>query len=479
MSDAMTVLKYDICIIGAGSAGLSVAAAASMLGLKVALIEKKQMGGDCLNTGCVPSKALLAAAKKAEEINSAPAFGVDAGKARIDYKQVQAHVADVIRQIAPMDSVERYEGMGADIYGAAAYFESAKKVILEGLNIAIEAKKFVIAVGGRPFVPPIDGLEKNGFYTNETIFQAPKKPDQLLIIGGGPIGIEMAQAHQRLGSQVTLISDQTILPSDDPELVEVVRRKLISEGVQLIEGARLSNIDGGFVHFEKDGAEAHAKFSDILVATGRRPNLVNLGLKKAGIDYNEHGITVNDRLQTSQSHIYAMGDCARHPEKGQPQFTHMASYHAGVIVKNILFKLPSKIDYSNVPHVTYCDPELGWTGMSEAGAREKHGDKIQILRWPYMENDRARAERRLDGATKLIAYKGKIIGGGIVGPHAGEQLPLISLAVQKKLSISDLSGLIVPYPTTVEVVKRAAGDYLKNKLFSDLVKKIVRFLARF
>ena len=423
----------------------------------------------------------MASAKKAADIKKAHLFGVDVSSPRIEYKEVQEHIHDVISQIAPMDSVERYEGMGADVYQAEGYFENAHHLILAGKEFKIKAKKFVIAVGNRPVDPQIPGLLETGFYNNETIFKAPKKPSNLIVIGAGPIGVEMAQAHARLGCDVTIITDSTFLPKSDPEFSNIVQKSLLQDGVQIIENATVEKVESGHLiyHFGDDTTQEKIRYNSIFVAAGRQPNLANLGLSKAGIEYSPQGILVDDTLRTNHKHIYAIGDCAYHPTKGQPQFTHIASYHASLVIKNMLFRLPVKLDYKTLPYVTYSDPELAWTGLSEIEAIAKYGDKLNILRWPYHENDRARAERRLDGMTKILVYKGRVVGGGIVGPHAGDMLPTLILAIQKKIKVSELAGMIVPYPTYAEVIKRASGDYFKNKLFSAFTKKLVRYLFDF
>ncbi len=492
---------YDICVIGAGSGGLSITAATAQLGLNVVLIEKGEMGGDCLNTGCVPSKALLAAAKRAHDVqktvitpDSTPddilnAMGVTSKQPDIDYMAVQHHVAEVIAGIAPHDSVERFEGLGAKVIKGRASFIDKDTVSIDGTDITVKAKKFVIATGSAPFIPPIKGLENSGFVTNEEIFSLPEQPKHLIVIGGGPIGVEMAQAHRRLGSDVTIITDQKVLPRDDAELSIFVRKSLEKDGIHMIEHARITEIKGAspkvsieYTH-GKEGEETAHKItgSHILLATGRRPALSNLGLAKAGVQYTNRGITVDAKLRSvSQKHIYAVGDCV-----GGPQFTHIAGYHAGVVVKNMLFKIPAKVDYRALPYVTYTDPELAQTGLTEAQAVEQYGaDKITVLRFSFKDNDRARATRKTEGMIKIIAFKkgfrkNRIIGAGIVGENAGELIQLWTLAIHKNLKIADIATYISPYPTLGEISKRVAGSYYTPTLFSEKTQKIVKFLFRF
>lgn len=493
--------KYDICVIGAGSGGLSITAAAAQLGLNVVLIEKGEMGGDCLNTGCVPSKALLAAAKRAHDVqktvitkDSSPedvlnAMGVTSKQPDIDYMAVQHHVAEVIAGIAPHDSVERFEGLGAKVIKGRASFIDKDTVSIDGTDITVTAKKFVIATGSAPFIPPIKGLENSGFVTNEEIFSLPEQPNHLIVIGGGPIGVEMAQAHRRLGSDVTIITDQKVLPRDDAELSIFVRQSLEKDGIQMIEHAHIKEIKGAspkvtidYTSVKDDTETAHKlSGSHILLATGRRAALSNLGLAKAGIQYTNKGITVDAKLRcVSRKHIYAVGDCV-----GGPQFTHIAGYHAGIVVKNMLFKIAAKVDYRTLPYVTYTDPELAQTGLTEAQAIAQYGpSKITVLRFSFKENDRARATRKTNGMIKIIAFKkgfrkNRIIGAGIVGENAGELIQLWTLAIHKNLKIADIATYISPYPTLGEISKRVAGSYYTPTLFSEKTQKIVKFLFRF
>ena len=467
-------IETDICVIGAGSAGLSVAAGAVQMGARVVLIEKDKMGGDCLNTGCVPSKALLAAAKHAQAMRDPEPFGVTPVEPSVDFAAAMAHVQDVIKGIEPHDSVERFEGLGVQVLLGAAQFRSQRDLTVG--DRTVRAKKFVIATGSRASVPPIPGIDETDHFTNENIFENREKPRHLLIVGGGPIGMEMAQAHRRLGSEVTVFELGRALPKDDPDLAAVVIARLTDEGVTLREGVQIERVEGktGDISVHLKGDEI-VTGSHLLIAAGRTPNVDALGLDAAGVVYSKKGVEVDARLRTSNKDIYAIGDA-----KGGLMFTHLAGYDAGIAIRNILFKLPSKADYSAMPWVTYTDPELGQVGLTESQARELHGADVRATTWSYAENDRARADRTTDGLIKVVTGKrGKILGAGIAGALAGELLQPWQIAVAKGYKMGDMAGIIAPYPTYSEVSKRAAGSYFTEALFSERTKKIVRLLLKF
>ncbi len=470
------VLKPDLCVIGAGSGGLSVAAGAAQLGADVVLLERHKMGGDCLNYGCVPSKALLAAAKRAQTMRKVAPFGIQPVEPEIDHRAVLAHVHEVIAAIEPNDSVERFSGLGVKVMLTEGRFKDKSTLLADGVEI--KARRFVIAAGSQPAIPPIPGLDTTPYFTNETIFEAPGFLKHLIIIGGGPIGLEMAQAHRRLGSEVTVIEAVTPLIKDDEEVRYVVLNRLSEEGVRILDKARLERTEpfaGGVrVTFTKDGQSYSLDGSHLLLAVGRKPNLEGLNLDAAGIKYERGGITVNSGLKTTNSRVYAIGDIA-----GGPQFTHVAGYHASVVVKNALFRIPAKADHSTIPWVTFTDPELAHVGLTEADARAKHGNRINVLRWPYTENDRAQAERQTEGFVKVITNKkGKILGASMVGANAGELIQLWSLAMQKKINVSAMASYVAPYPTMMEINKRAAITYFLPKLTSPLIKRVVGWLKK-
>jgi pyruvate/2-oxoglutarate dehydrogenase complex dihydrolipoamide dehydrogenase (E3) component len=470
----MARIDADICVIGAGSAGLSVAAGASQLGARTVLIERGKMGGDCLNYGCIPSKSLIASAKAAAAWKRSAALGVGYQRPDIDGGAVQAHVQGVIEAIAPMDSEERFTALGVTVIRAEARFTGPGE--LRAGDDVIRARRFVVATGSRPSVPPIPGLADLPFLTNETIFEQSTIPERLLVIGGGPIGIELAQAHLRLGARVTVLEVARILPKDDPELVELLRGRLAAEGLALRDGVRIARMerDGAGVAAVLESGERIAG-SHVLVAAGRQPNIEVLALEKAGVKAGPRGIEVDARLRTSNKRIYAMGDVA-----GGPQFTHVAGYHAGIVIRNALFRIPAKVDYSALPWVTYADPELAHAGLGETAAREHHGDDVAILRWTFHENDRAQTECETFGLIKVVARKnGRILGATILGAHAGELIPLWVLAIGQKLKVKAVASMIAPYPTLSEVSKRAAGSFYMPKLFSERTRKIVRLLSWF
>ena len=466
---------FDLVIVGAGSGGLSVAAGAAQLGAKVALIEKHKMGGDCLNYGCVPSKALIAAGEAAQTIRTAGRFGVNGHEPTIDFAKVNAHVHGVIASIAPNDSVERFEKLGCHVIQAAAKFVGPAEIEAGGERLT--ARRFVVATGSRAFVPPIMGIKDIKAYTNETIFDLTEAPGHLIVIGGGPIGIEMAQAHRRLGCKVTVIEVFSIMPKDDPDAVAVVRARLLVEGLALIEGATVEGVsqagNGVAVGVNRNGKSETITGTHLLVAAGRRPNVNDLGLDAAGIAFSPMGIEVDARLRTSNKRVFAIGDVA-----GGYQFTHMAGYHASIVVRNALFNIPAKVDYKAVPWVTYTDPELAQVGKTIAEA-QKTDAAAKATQWSLTENDRAQAERATEGFIKVVTSKsGRIVGATIVGRHAGELLLPWVLAVQKSMSMRDMTGIIAPYPTLSEISKRAAGAYFAPALFSPRTKGLIRFIQR-
>jgi pyruvate/2-oxoglutarate dehydrogenase complex dihydrolipoamide dehydrogenase (E3) component len=470
-------IKADICVIGAGSGGLSVAAGASQMGAKVVLVERGKMGGDCLNYGCIPSKALIAAAHTAQTMRTSNRFGIPSVEPTIDYTAIRDHVRSVIAAIEPNDSVERFTGLGVQVIEAEGRFVSPKA--LEAGEFRIEARRFVIATGSSAMVPPIPGLAETPYLTNETIFGLDERPDHLIVVGGGPIGAELAQAHRRLGAKVTILEMFDFLGKDDPELTAVVRRQFDTEDIDVQTGVKVVKVENKppniTVTIDTDGAEHTITGSHLLIAAGRRPNIDGLDIESAGVDYTPQGVTVDARLRTSNRRIFAMGDVI-----GSLQFTHIAGYHAGIIIRNALFHLPAKVNIRAAPWVTYTDPELAHVGMTEAHARDAGIKGFNVLRWPFHENDRAQAERETNGLIKVIVdRKGRVLGASLAGPHAGELLAPWIMAVDQRQKIGVMAGLIFPYPTLSEISKRVAGSYFTPKLFSERIKRIVRFLQKF
>ncbi|TMJ57826.1 MAG: dihydrolipoamide dehydrogenase [Alphaproteobacteria bacterium] len=466
-------LAPDLCVIGAGSGGLAVVAGAAQMGADVVLIERGAMGGDCLNFGCVPSKSLLAASRVADLGRRGAALGIAYASPRIDFAAVGDSIQRVIAAIAPHDSVERFEGLGVRVLRAEARFTDRRTV--RAGNTEVRPRRFVIATGSQPSVPAIPGLDGVSYMTNETVFANRELPEHLIVIGGGPIGIEMAQAHARLGAQVTVLDVGPLLPRDDPELAAGLAERLSAEGI-------ITHPHIEIIGIERDGEAIRVDLADgsrvtgshLLVAAGRRPNVESLDLPVAEIAATAKGILVDARLRTTNRRAFAVGDVA-----GGPQFTHTALYHAGIVIRNALFRLPAKVDYRALPWVTYTDPELAQVGLTEAAARAAVG-AVRILRWRFAENDRAQTERDTAGLVKVVARRdGRILGASILGAGAGDLILPWALAISQKLKIGALANLIVPYPTRGEASKRAAGSFYTPTLFSARTRGLVRLLARF
>lgn len=467
--------NVDICIIGAGSAGLSLAAGAAQLGAKVVLIEQGKMGGECLNNGCIPSKSLLASAKVANIIKNSQSFGVNASLNEINYAKVREHIHNVMNKIAPHDSAERFNGLGVTVISGKAQFVDPETIKVN--DQLIKARRFVIATGSAPAIPSLQGLSNVAFFTNETIFELQEKPSRLIIIGGGAVGCELAQAFLSLGSSVTLLEAQKILPKDDEELADIIRKQLIQDGLDLYENVKINNIiksDGNVaVIFDSNGTPRTIDGSHILIAAGRKPHLNDLNLEAANVVYNAKGIQVNNRLQTSNKKIFAIGDIA-----SEFHFTHVANYQAGIVLKNILFRCQSKVNYKSLPWVTFTTPELAQVGLTEAAAKQA-GKSIHIVEAEFNENDRAQTELQTAGKIKVILSRfGKILGVSIVGPHAGELIMPWGIAIHQGLSMKAMASLIVAYPTLSEINKAVAINYYKPKLFSGIMKFIVKLLAK-
>src|SRR6516164_6804186 len=461
----------DLCVIGAGSGGLAVAAGAAQMGAEVALVERAAMGGDCLNFGCVPSKSLLAAAHIADLWRHGTALGIAYARPHIDFAAVAESVQRVIAEIAPNDSVERFEGFGVRVLRAEARFTSPRTV--RAGDVEIRPRRFVIATGSQPAIPPIRGLDEVRYLTNESIFANRQLPEHLIVIGGGPIGIEMAQAHRRLGARVTVLDVGPLLPRDDPELSAVLAERLWSEGIVGRPGVEIAEVErAGQVIRVESGEQISG--SHLLIAAGRRPTVEALDLAAAGIASTAKGITVDARLRTTNRRVFAIGDVA-----GGPQFTHVALYHAGIVIWNALFRIPAKVDYRALPWVTYTDPELAQVGLTEAEARAIERAS-RVLRWRFVENDRAQTERETEGMVKVVTRaNGRILGTSILGAGAGDLILPWALAISQKLKIGALANLIVPYPTRGEASKLAAGSYYTPTLFSARTRRLVRFLAHF
>ena len=469
------IIKTDVCVIGAGSAGLSVAVGAAQMGVSVVLIEKNKMGGDCLNTGCIPSKSLLAAAKAAHMSENMSAIGLKAENLIIDHAAVHKHIQDVIKHIAPHDSTERMESLGIKVIHGMAQFINEREIKVG--DTIVKSKRFVIATGSKPIHPEIAGLDKVPFFTNETIFNAQRLLDHLIIIGGGPIGMEMAQAHRRLGSKVTLLEKFTIMPRDDQEAVNVIRRRFKKEGIELVENVDPVQvaINHGVVtvSYRHKGELHSVEGSHLMMAVGRTPNVRKLQLDLAGISYNQKGIVVNEHLRTHNHRIYAIGDVI-----GQQQFTHAGNYHAGIVLRNMLFRMSAKVDPKVIPWVTFTDPELAQAGMTEAACEALHM-VYKVYRFPFEENDRAQCERQTEGLIKVVVDgTEKIIGVTICGHNAGELISFWLLAMAKNVKFKDIARLVLPYPTYSEVHKGITSAYFRPIIFSKKVQWLARFLMK-
>ncbi|MDF1684330.1 MAG: FAD-dependent oxidoreductase [Legionellaceae bacterium] len=478
MTQAAEIISCDIAILGGGAGGLSLAAGAVQLGANVVLVESGKMGGDCLNYGCVPSKALLSAAKSAHHMRNAKTLGVHAKTIKINFQEVMQHVRASIEHIAEHDSVARFEALGVRVIQASGKFINSQT--LEAGAYHIQAKRFVIATGSHAFVPPISGLDSVSYETNETIFNIEILPSHLIVIGGGPIGCELAQAFAMLGSNVTILEGFQILPQDDPDAVGLVRESLKSMGICIYEGIKVSSVKsieskirkGLSVVIESEGEQIHIDGTHLLVATGRRANVDGLGLEASHVKYSDRGIDVDARLRSSNKKIYAMGDVA-----GRYQFTHIANYHAGIVLRNILFKLPVKINTHAVPWVTYTEPELAHVGMLVKNA-EKRPD-LSITTSCVADNDRAVVSGETRGKITVITNrKGRVLGATIVGPDAGELILPWVIAVREKKSLRMFTDTIIPYPTLSEMSKRVAGEFYKPQLFSRKMRNLVRFLLK-
>ena len=469
------LLKPDFCVIGAGSGGLSVAAAAAAFGLSVVLIEKGRMGGDCLNYGCVPSKALIAAAKRVNDSAAARIFGVDT-QPKVDFARTCRHVRKVIAAVGRNDSAQRFVGLGVRVIAGTGHFTDQTTVEIDGIRI--QARRFVIATGSSPAIPPIPGLAQTPYFTNETIFDLSELPSRLVVLGGGSVGLELGQAFHRLGAQVTVIDIARPLARDDAECAQIVVDALIREGVEIRGGAGVKSVRTrqGLVELAVTCGEVEDTVtgSHLLVATGRSPNLDGLGLENAGIAYTKAGITVNRSLQTSNRRVYAIGDAAA----DGMMFTHVANYHAGLVIRHALFRLPAKMSYNTVPWVTFTDPELAHVGLTDEQVRSE-GHRFRVMRWPYCENDRAQAERATSGHIKVVtSARGRILGATIVGAHAGELIAPWALAIKEGLNVRAMAEVVVPYPTLGEINKRAAMLFFASVAANPTIRRIVRWISR-
>lgn len=465
---------FDLAVIGAGASGLTVTAVAAQLGLRVALIERDRMGGDCLNFGCVPSKALLAASHTAQAARAAGRFGLRLGEPHIDWARVHEHVHGVIAAIAPIDSEDRFRRLGATVLRAEARFVASDALSVDGQRVT--ARRIVIAAGSSAAVPAIPGLAQVPYLTNATIFDLAEQPDHLLILGGGPVGLEMADAFAGLGSRVTVVEAATIAGREDPELAGRLRDALSRRGVVLLEGTKVAAVEPGPALILSDGRRIAG--SHLLIAVGRRPNLESLDLAAGNVQATPAGIATDRGLRSATNRrVFAVGDIADPRRIGPRAFTHVGSYHAGIVIRRAVFRLPARLDYAALPRVIYTSPELAQVGLTEAEAQSA-GHQVEVLRWSLAENDRAVAERDTAGLVKLVVSGTRILGAGILAPHAGEMIGLWALAIARRIRLGTLASLVIPYPTRSEAGKRAASNFFAPKLFAPRTKSLVRLLSR-
>ena len=470
--------NYDLIVIGAGSGGISAANLALGLGKKVALVEKKQIGGDCTWFGCVPSKALIKAADVAHKIKNAGHFGLKLDDSSLDSQNVMAHVRAVRESVYEGEKPEIFEGMGIDVIIGAPRFVNNHEIQIDDKTVS--SRSFLISTGSSPYKPPVEGLDTVAYLTNETIFDLESLPKSLAVLGGGPIGTEMASALNRLGVKVTIIENgHHILSREDPELVEILTKRLIKEDATILTNSEAikfaRNGDGISITVKTSPGETSVINADsTLVSVGRRPNVSGLDLENAGVEYSPRGIKVNDKLQTAAGNIYAIGDVI-----GSYQFSHIAEYHSNIAVPNAVLPIPfkKKVDYSNVVWATFTDPEFAHSGLTEAQAKEKYGDKIRIYRHEYEKVDRAKTDLARIGMSKIITdRKGKLLGMHIIGERAADLLHEVQLAKSMGIPFHKIQSMIHIYPTYGDMIKRtsvkAFVEKLQNNFFIKLAKKL-------
>lgn len=472
-----TVLTPDICVIGGGAAGLTVAAAAASFGVSTVLIEKDRLGGECLHSGCVPSKALIAAAARAHDVRTASRFGVMAAEPEIDFTAVMTHVREVIATVGRNDTAERFGGLGVTVLHGAARFSGPRTVVVG--ESEIRARRFLVATGSRPLIPPIPNLETVPYLTNETIFGLVRRPTHLMVVGAGPTGLELAQAFRRLGSEVSVLEAGSAIASADREMAALLLESLRSEGIAIRENARIARVarrgrSGIRLTLDEPGGPAQLDGTQLLIAAGRRPNVEDLGLADARVTVGPAGIAVDSRMRTSNRRIYAIGDVVNGPHS-----THLAGEQAAHVVRGILFRLGGRQRLERVPSAIFTDPEFARVGWTEAEARQRVRG-VQVMRWPFSENDRAQTGRRTRGCVKLVSdRRGRILGAEILGDEAGELIALWSLAVTHGLTLRSVVSTVMPYPTLSESGRRAALAFYAAKLRSPWVRRLIRFLRIF
>lgn len=466
--------RYDMVVLGGGTAGLVAALGAAGVGARVALVERAMTGGDCLWTGCVPSKSLIAAADLVHRMRHANAVGLTPVEPRVDFTRVMAHVHGARERIAPQDSPARLRRAGVEVIEEEGHFEAPGLIAAGGRKLRYRTA--VIATGSTPAIPPIPGLAEVDPLTNESVWDLTELPRRLVVLGGGAIGCELGQAFERLGSAVTIVEmEDSLLPREEPEAGALIGERLRSEGIDVRTGARAvraeRNTTGGTLRLEHAGDDVAVEFERILVAAGRRPQTAGIGLETVGVETGGGGeVRVDDRLRTTARGVYAAGDVT-----GALPFTHVAAYHARVIVPNALFHARRSVDYAAVPWATFTDPEVGRVGLTEGQARERHGERVVVQCFDYGELDRAITAGEAYGFAKLVGDRsGKLVGATVAAPAGGEAIAELAAWVAEGGKIADVSQTVHAYPTFAEGPARAADDYLRARYFNNRVRAITR-----
>lgn len=465
--------RYNLVVIGAGTAGLVAAAGAAILGARVALIERHLTGGDCLNYGCVPSKALIRSARAAHAVAEAPEFGIETSAAKIEFADVMRRVRRVRAEIAPNDSVRRFAALGVDIFLGHGHFTSKKSLEVEGQRL--EFRKAIIATGARAAVPPIPGLAEAGYLTNETVFSLTALPRRLIVIGGGPIGCELAQAFARLGSQVSLVSDvPRLLPKEDADVAALLEQQFRYEGIELILGAKVERAErsavGKILIIDRGQLKETVVGDEILLAVGRTPNVEGLNLEAAGVKFDNKGVTVDDHLRTSNGSIFAAGDIG-----SRYHFTHAAEALGRIALQNALFFGRKQAADLVIPWCTYTDPEIAHVGLNEESSR-KCGIEMKTFTLPFADNDRGVVDGDTQGFARVHVRKkdGKLMGATLVSRHAGESIGELVMAIQRKMKIGELGAIIHPYPTQAEIIKRLGDSSMRGRLKPWMKRALVK-----
>lgn len=468
-------LTPSLCVIGAGPGGLAAATEAARYGASVVLVEHHRIGGESLSYGCIPSKALVAASRRAQAMREARKFGLRPVEPEINHRLVHEHVHGIIADMLPNMSPQRLAGLGVEFIAGTARFRDKSTVVVG--DSEIRARRFIIATGSSPAIPPIPGIDNVPYYTNQTIFGINYRMGHLVILGGGQASMELAQAYRRLGSEVTVVEARSPLPEFDAEMSALAVQRLRGEGVRILDKARVERLEplgqNVQVVFTKDGRSFSIDGTHLLISTGRRPNVEGLNLEAAGVKFDRDGISVSRSMKTSNARIYAIGDVT-----GGLPFTHAATYQATIAVRNALFRLPAQSRETGIARAAFVEPELAQVGLTEDEARKIY-ERLRILRWPFQENDRARAERDTEGFVKVVATaNGRILGAGAIGPQASEIIQLWSLAMQHGLTIGSMASYAAVYPTLTEINKKAASTYFLPSLTNPMLRRVVGWLER-